>query len=58
MKQVKYIDISPHRSILTKIAQTGYSIQEALPGKKTFITKFLQQLVHKYGNNSSRSEFI
>lgn len=26
----KYIDISPHRSILTKIAQTGYSIQEAL----------------------------
>lgn len=29
-KIVKYIDISPHRSILTKIAQTGYSIQEAL----------------------------
>ena len=26
----KYIDISPHRSILTKISQTGYSIQEAL----------------------------
>lgn len=26
----KYIDISPHRSVLTKIAQTGYSIQEAL----------------------------
>lgn len=26
----KNIDISPHRSILTKIAQTGYSIQEAL----------------------------
>ena len=26
----KYIDISPHRSILTKIAQTGYSIQEAI----------------------------
>lgn len=31
MKQTKkLIDISPHRSILTKIAQTGYSIQEAL----------------------------
>lgn len=29
-KQTKYIDISPHRSILIKIAQTGYSIQEAL----------------------------
>lgn len=28
--ETKYIDISPHRSILTKIAQTGYSIQEAL----------------------------
>ncbi|MBI2420526.1 MAG: ATP-binding protein, partial [Candidatus Levybacteria bacterium] len=26
----KFIDISPHRSILIKIAQTGYSIQEAL----------------------------
>src|SRR3989338_790861 len=26
----KYIDISPHRSILTKISQTGYSVQEAL----------------------------
>ena len=26
----KYIDISPHRSVLTKISQTGYSIQEAL----------------------------
>ena len=26
----RYIDISPHRSILTKISQTGYSIQEAL----------------------------
>jgi len=26
----KYIDISPHRSILTKISQTGCSIQEAL----------------------------
>ena len=26
----KFIDISPHRSIMTKIAQTGYSIQEAL----------------------------
>ena len=29
-KMQKYIDISPHRSILTKIAQTGYSIQEAI----------------------------
>jgi len=29
-KETKYIDISPHRSILTKIAQTGYSVQEAL----------------------------
>lgn len=29
-KTKKFIDISPHRSILTKIAQTGYSIQEAL----------------------------
>ena len=29
-KVQKYIDISPHRSILTKIAQTGYSIQEAI----------------------------
>lgn len=29
-KETKYIDISPHRSILTKISQTGYSIQEAL----------------------------
>lgn len=28
--ETKYIDITPHRSILTKIAQTGYSIQEAL----------------------------
>lgn len=27
---IKYIDITPHRSILTKISQTGYSIQEAL----------------------------
>ncbi|MBI4999770.1 ATP-binding protein [Candidatus Gottesmanbacteria bacterium] len=26
----KFIDISPHRSIMTKISQTGYSIQEAL----------------------------
>lgn len=26
----KMIDISPHRSIMTKISQTGYSIQEAL----------------------------
>ncbi len=26
----KEIDISPHRSVLTKISQTGYSIQEAL----------------------------
>ena len=26
----KFIDISPHRSILVKISQTGYSIQEAL----------------------------
>lgn len=26
----KFIDVSPHRSILTKISQTGYSIQEAL----------------------------
>lgn len=26
----KFIDITPHRSIMTKIAQTGYSIQEAL----------------------------
>lgn len=26
----KFIDISPHRSVLTKISQTGYSIQEAL----------------------------
>lgn len=30
MDETKYIDISPHRSILTKISQTGYSIQEAL----------------------------
>ena len=30
MKKTKYIDISPHRSLLTKISQTGYSIQEAL----------------------------
>jgi phosphohistidine swiveling domain-containing protein len=29
-KETKYIDISPHRSILTKISQTGYSIQEAI----------------------------
>src|SRR3989338_11134750 len=29
-QETKYIDISPHRSILTKIAQTGYSIQEAI----------------------------
>lgn len=29
-KETKYIDISPHRSLLTKISQTGYSIQEAL----------------------------
>lgn len=29
-KETKFIDISPHRSILTKIAQTGYSVQEAL----------------------------
>jgi phosphohistidine swiveling domain-containing protein len=29
-KITKYIDITPHRSILTKISQTGYSIQEAL----------------------------
>jgi len=29
-KETKYIDITPHRSILTKISQTGYSIQEAL----------------------------
>lgn len=28
--ETKYIDISPHRSILTKISQTGYSIQEAI----------------------------
>ena len=26
----KHIDITPHRSVLVKIAQTGYSIQEAL----------------------------
>ncbi len=26
----KFIEITPHRSILTKISQTGYSIQEAL----------------------------
>lgn len=26
----KFIDITPHRSILTKISQTGYSVQEAL----------------------------
>ncbi len=49
-KVTKYIDISPHRSILTKIAQTGYSIQEALselidnaidarlPNKKLLVT--------------------
>ena len=30
MKSTEYIDISPHRSLLTKISQTGYSIQEAL----------------------------
>jgi len=30
MRTTKYIDISPHRSLLTKISQTGYSIQEAL----------------------------
>lgn len=29
-KQEKFIDISPHRSIMTKISQTGYSIQEAI----------------------------
>lgn len=29
-EETKYIDITPHRSILTKISQTGYSIQEAL----------------------------
>jgi len=29
-EEIKYIDITPHRSILTKISQTGYSIQEAL----------------------------
>lgn len=29
-EKIKHIDISPHRSILTKISQTGYSIQEAL----------------------------
>lgn len=29
-QETKYIDITPHRSILTKISQTGYSIQEAL----------------------------
>lgn len=26
----KFIDITPHRSIMTKISQTGYSIQEAV----------------------------
>lgn len=26
----KFIDITPHRSILSKISQTGYSVQEAL----------------------------
>jgi phosphoenolpyruvate synthase/pyruvate phosphate dikinase len=30
MKNTKHVDISPHRSLLTKISQTGYSIQEAL----------------------------
>lgn len=29
-REVKHIDISPHRSLLTKISQTGYSVQEAL----------------------------
>jgi len=29
-EEIKHIDISPHRSILNKISQTGYSIQEAL----------------------------
>ncbi|MDR1196844.1 MAG: ATP-binding protein [Candidatus Nomurabacteria bacterium] len=29
-KETKFIDISPHRSLMTKISQTGYSIQEAL----------------------------
>ncbi|HUD11779.1 MAG TPA: PEP-utilizing enzyme [Candidatus Saccharimonadia bacterium] len=29
-QQTKLIDISPHRSLLTKISQTGYTIQEAL----------------------------
>lgn len=29
-RETKFIDITPHRSILTKISQTGYSIQEAL----------------------------
>lgn len=29
-QETKHIDISPHRSLLNKISQTGYSIQEAL----------------------------
>ena len=29
-KELKHINIAPHRSLLTKISQTGYSIQEAL----------------------------
>lgn len=29
-KTTKYIDISPHRSLLIKISQSGYTIQEAL----------------------------
>jgi phosphohistidine swiveling domain-containing protein len=29
-REIKHIDISPHRSLLAKISQTGYSIQEAL----------------------------
>lgn len=48
-KTTKHIDITPHRSLLTKISQTGYSIQEALselidnaidarhPGKKAIV---------------------
>ena len=26
----EYIDITPHRSIMCKISQTGYSVQEAI----------------------------
>lgn len=29
-ENIKYIDISPHRSILVKISQTGYTYQEAI----------------------------